>query len=174
MILTDEQCKEVISWTNLYGKENVRYCEDVCGPLSGLHKSRLDYNITEVKRDSRTQWFFSLLKDYLSPQYPNNTVDEADYFYLHEFFEGALFKKHIDKNRENSWQLVVGATLNNEYEGGKLLTYNPDMELASTKGELYNMDSAVLHEVTKVTKGSRYSFVKFVEDKELNNSKNIL
>ena len=70
--------------------------------------------------------------------------------------------------------MVVGATLNNEYEGGRLLTYSPDSELATRKGELYNMNSSVLHEVTEITKGTRYSFVKFVEDSELNNSKKVL
>jgi predicted 2-oxoglutarate/Fe(II)-dependent dioxygenase YbiX len=63
--------------------------------------------------------------------------------------------------------LIVGAKLNNDFEGGKLLTYNPDGELATESGVLYKMDSEVLHEVTEITKGTRYSFVYFINYKDL-------
>jgi predicted 2-oxoglutarate/Fe(II)-dependent dioxygenase YbiX len=47
------------------------------------------------------------------------------------------------------------------------LTYNPNGELATEVGKIYKMNSEVLHEVTEVTKGTRYSFVYFITYKEL-------
>ena len=173
MVLTNMQCNEIISWINLFGKSNVRYCPDVCSPV-GLHKSRLDYNITEVRRVETTQWFFDLVSEFLSTEYPNNKIKNGNFFYAHEFFTGGKFTKHVDKDRQNDWSLIVGATLNSDYEGGKLLTYNPKGELATTPGELYKMDSSILHEVTEITKGTRYSFVYFITYSELGLSHTII
>jgi hypothetical protein len=90
MKLTTDQCNEIISWTDKFGKSNVRYCPDVCSP-AGLHKSRLDYNITEVKRVESTQWFFDIISDFISEEYPNNKVKEGDFFYAHEFLSDIFF-----------------------------------------------------------------------------------
>ena len=104
----------------------------------------------------------------------DNSVNEGEFFYLHRWDEGNKFEKHIDKRREDSWYLVVGASLNDDYEGGKLLCYNPDIEIASTKGELYKMGAEVLHEVTEITSGTRYSFVYFIKQPLLYPKKQLL
>lgn len=166
MKLTTEQCNEIISWISVFGKSNVRNCPDVCSP-AGLHKSRLDYNITEVKRVESTQWFFDLISEFLSHEYPNNKIKEGRFFYAHEFFTGAKFTKHVDKDRQHDWKVIVGAKLNDDFRGGELLTYNPDGEIATEAGLLYRMDSEVLHEVTEVTEGTRYSFVYFISHQDL-------
>lgn len=166
MKLTEKQCEEIISWMSYFGKSNVRYCPDVCSP-AGLHKSRLDYNICEVKREQSTQWFFDLISEFLKDDFPNNKIKEGRFFYAHEFFTGGKFAKHVDKERQNDWAVIVGAKLNDDFEGGRLITYNPDGELATESGVLYKMNSDVLHEVTEITKGTRYSFVYFISHKEL-------
>ena len=173
MILTQDQCNEIISWHKIYKMGNVRECSDVCHP-AGLHKSRLDYNISEVPRDPNTQWLFDYVADYLRSDFPNNTVSTKPFFYLHKFETGHKFTKHVDRDRQNDWKHIVGASLNSEYEGGKLITYNPDRELASNAGELYSMDASILHEVTEVTAGNRLSFVFFITVKELGLYKSIL
>lgn len=166
MVLTKSQCEEIISWIPHFGKNNVRYCPDVCSP-SGMRKSRLDYNICEVRRKEFTQWFFDLISEFLKKDYPNNKIKEGEYFYAHEFFTGGKFIKHVDRERKQDWALVVGAILNDDFEGGKLITYDPDGELATEQGVIYKMSSEVLHEITEVTKGTRYSFVYFITYNEL-------
>jgi len=166
MKLTTEQCSEIISWMDIYGKTNVKNILEF-GP-SGRYKNGIDYNITNVPRDENTQWIFDIIQDFLKDKYPNNNINKTNsYFYINEFFKGAKFDKHIDKRRNCSWTVIVGATLNSDFEGGKLLTYNPDGELAFKKGKLYKMESNHLHEVTEVTKGTRYSFVCFIQNKYL-------
>ena len=94
-------------------------------------------------------------------------INRGKFFYCLEYTIGAKFKKHRDKDRERDWALIVGATLNKDFEGGKLLSYKPDGELATTQGELYKMNSETIHEVTEVTSGVRYSFVYFITYEEL-------
>lgn len=173
MILNKKQCEEIISWLRKYNAMNVRECSDVCHP-AGLYKSKLDYNIAEVKREKETQWFFDLISNFLLKDYPNNRVYEGEFFYVHEFFTGAKFSKHVDRDRQQDWAIIVGAKLNDDFKGGKLLTYNPDGELAQNVGELYVMDSKVLHEVTEVTSGTRFSFVYFIPFDQLGLPKSIL
>lgn len=173
MILTESQCTEIISWHTIFSTYNVRNCPNVVS-TAGLHKSRLDYNLCEVRRNEMTQWFFDLISDFLKTNYPNNTVNNREYFYIHKFEEGHRFGKHIDKDRMDEWVLVVGAILNSEFEGGRLITYNPDGELATKAGEIYKMDASILHEVTEVTSGVRYSFVFFISHSELGIKKSII
>lgn len=160
MTLTKQQCTEIISWMEIYGKTSVK---NVYEP-SGKYTNGINYNITSVPRNKDTQWIFDLMQNFLYSVYPDNKVSEvSSYFYINEFFKGGRFDKHIDKRRNCSWTEIVGATLNSDFEGGKLLTYNPNSELGKTAGELYRMDSKLLHEVTEVTSGTRYSFVCFIE-----------
>lgn len=166
MILTKEQCNEIISWMDIYGKTSVKNVLEFSP--SGRYKDGINYNITDLPRDKNTQWIFDTIENFLKEDYPNNSISNTDsYFYINEFYEGGKFDKHIDKKRNCSWSVIVGATLNSEFEGGHLLTYNPDGILAQNVGELYKMDSKHLHEVTKITKGTRYSFVCFVQNKLL-------
>ena len=45
-----------------------------------MRKSRLDYNICEVRRKEFTQWFFDLISEFLKKDYPNNKIKEGNIF----------------------------------------------------------------------------------------------
>lgn len=171
--LTDNQCAEIISWHKHYYMGNVRECSDICSP-AGLHKSRLNYNIAEITNDNNSAWLFKLISNSLKEEFPNNRVENKPFFYLHKFDKGDKFTRHVDRDRQNDWIKIVGGILNSGFEGGKLLTYNPDGELATKAGELYSMDASTPHEVTEVLHGSRFSFVFFLTAEELGISKSIL
>lgn len=172
MILSKKECDEIISFGKEFEMTSVLVSSDA--HPSGLKKTKLEYDIAYVKRTENTQWVFDKISEYLSPIYPTNKVSEREYFYLHKFEKGNRFTKHIDKHRQNDWVLVVGGILNDDFEGGRLLTYNPDGELATKMGEIYTMDASVLHEVTEITKGVRHSFVFFIEQKDLGLEKVII
>lgn len=156
-MLTQEECNKVISYHS-YDKVNIHdYVHK-----EGIHKKRIDYNISIVPRDSNTQWFFNKVHEFLLPTYPTSRVNEMDIFYNFEYYPGMKFTKHVDKKRDCSWHVVVGGILNSEFEGGRLLAYDPDQELAKNPGELYLMPAEQEHEVTEITSGVRYSFVFFI------------
>lgn len=172
MTFTKKECDEIISWQYKFPMTSV-LVSPAAHP-AGLKKSKLEYGISQVDRVPETQWAFDKISEYLRPEYPNNNVNERGFFYLHKFEEGHYFSKHIDRDRQNDWALVVGGILNDDFEGGKLITYNPDGELATRMGEVYKMDVNILHEVTQITKGIRYSFVFFVEHQYLGVDKAII
>lgn len=173
MIFNSDQCREIISWHQHYNMMNVSENPNVDFP-ERIQKKELDYNIAFVTRDDRTQWFFDSIHTFLLDEYPNNLAHEGPFFYLHKWDKGNKFEKHIDKRRECSWRLVCGATLNSDFEGGKLIAYNPEFEFASKVGEVYLMGAERLHEVTEITSGTRFSFVYFLSAMRLGEEKTII
>ena len=161
MILTPKQVNEIIDWRLEFDMRNVLDCPLTVGK-KGIYQNKLKYDIALVERRSDTQWFFDLIQEYIKDDYPDNRASEGECFYLHKWGVGDKFTKHVDKQRNDSWGLVVGASLNSDYEGGNLIAYNPNEELATNVGELYTMSIKRLHEVTEVTSGLRYSFVYFI------------
>lgn len=169
-ILNLDECNKLIDYHNDYGKMNITdYPHN-----QGIYKSRLNYNVSLVTRDTETQWVYDKLSEFLKDEYPLNIVDELEFLYLHEFKEGMKFTKHIDRDRDCSWYMIIGATLNSEFTGGELLLYNPNDVIADKLGEVYLMDSNREHEVTEVISGTRYSFVIFLTKKDLGIDKSII
>ncbi len=64
--------------------------------------------------------------------------------------------------------LTVQLSDENDYEGGDLLLYNGSTsdKLSRGKGSVIVFDSRIYHEITKVTKGVRYSLVKWYHGDE--------
>jgi predicted 2-oxoglutarate/Fe(II)-dependent dioxygenase YbiX len=84
---------------------------------------------------------------------------------IHNYKIGDAFPKHIDRSAPYTDRLYnVGIQLNsmNEYDGGDYIVYtdNKNTELISKEvGNCYYYASDVLHEVSPITKGERWSFV---------------
>jgi len=83
-------------------------------------------------------------------RYEVGTVMRKHFDHIHSIFDGQLKGIPILS--------FVGA-LNDEYEGGKMLVR--DVEFSLKQGDIIIMPSCFMfpHEITEVTKGTRYSFV---------------
>ena len=171
MKLTKDQCKKLIDLHKhpVHKSKNINdFKEGEINTSAGLKKSRIDYQMSMVERTEETQWFFDIVGDYLDENgYPNNTVRETAYFNNFEYYPGMKFERHIDKHRMDIWEKIVGGVLNEDFEGGRLIYYNPDFEIPRKAGEIYLTDASLEHEVTKVTKGKRYSWLFFLTKAEL-------
>jgi predicted 2-oxoglutarate/Fe(II)-dependent dioxygenase YbiX len=88
---------------------------------------------------------------------------------IHKYNVGDYFDKHIDsvergyKNRA----YVVGFHINDDYDGGEYILYNPDSIVDKTPGIPYFFKSDRLHEISKITKGIRKSAFLFVNYEDL-------
>ena len=88
---------------------------------------------------------------------------------IHKYIMGDYFDKHIDaverdyKNRA----YVIGFHINDEYEGGDYLLYNPYEIIDKTICVPYCFKSNRLHEITKITKGIRKSVLIFINHEDL-------
>jgi predicted 2-oxoglutarate/Fe(II)-dependent dioxygenase YbiX len=85
---------------------------------------------------------------------------------IHKYNVGDYFEKHTDKNYKNrAW--VVGFHINDEYEGGDYILYNPSGVIDKTVGIPYCFKSDRVHEITKITKGVRKSGLIFIDYEDL-------
>ena len=161
---TKKECKEIIK----IGKQT-SFIEG--RTRSGVTKHRLS-KINWMYPSHETQWIFRRLTDYL--------VDLNKQFFkfdLFGFIEGLQFTcykapdnfytKHTDlfmNGPVRKLSMSLQLTDPNEYKGGDLRLHLADEPtiLAKDQGKLYVFPSYTLHEVTSVTKGTRYSLVAWI------------
>ena len=97
---------------------------------------------------------------------------------LSRYTLGQFYNKHVDFNGNSNTKsytrklsMSVQLSDENSYEGGDLIIfYSGEKYIApKVKGTVIVFDSRLTHEVTPITKGERYSLVKwFHGDKPLN------
>jgi predicted 2-oxoglutarate/Fe(II)-dependent dioxygenase YbiX len=86
---------------------------------------------------------------------------------------GEYFKKHEDRgdNYPHRYKtLIIQLSADDDYDGGKLVLYDNKKikPIDSTIGNTLIFNSNILHEVTPVTNGVRYTFVCWLRKKDLN------
>jgi len=156
---TKNECAEIINLSNIFKSTH----------SSNLFKRQdFNYYYHVVVRDSTTQWIFNRLSDFLKTEYPNNKLYEMPEIYLHRYLTGNEFARHNDSTNHPDQLLNIGVCLNDEYEGGEFIAYNPDEILPKVVGTIYTMRSDREHEVKKITKGERWSLILFLNKYHLN------
>ena len=133
-----------------------------------LLKSRRNVNI----QFSDINWINALLQGYI--RYANCanfhydlSDEDKELAQISKYSEGEYYKQHKDFGKNNhltrKLSLTVQLSDENDYEGGDLLLYNGSTsdKLSRGKGSVIVFDSRIYHEITKVTKGVRYSLVKW-------------
>ena len=79
---------------------------------------------------------------------------------------GSFFGKHKDNSHSvtnhRKQSVVIQLSEESDYEGGELIISNKVAN--KTIGNTIVFDSRLIHEVTKLTKGTRYSFIGWVTE----------
>lgn len=98
------------------------------------------------------------------------------HLFIHYYQVGDYFGKHRDSIEigANNRAYVVGFNINDDYEGGDYILYNPDEMINKTAGIPYYFKSDREHEITKVKRGIRKSAVLFINYENLYIEKNLL
>ena len=98
------------------------------------------------------------------------------HLFIHYYQVGDYFGKHRDSIEigANNRAYVVGFNINDDYEGGDYILYNPDEMINKTAGIPYYFKSDREHEITKVKGGIRKSAVLFINYENLYIEKNLL
>ena len=155
---TDIECKKIISYSESFIKRNV---SDL------VQHDNISYNWYLVTRNEDTQWVFDKFKEKVNEKYPNNKLDQKEHFNLHHYNVGNEFTVHIDSHRNPDQALVAGSILNNEFEGGEFIYYDPYEVYSEEKGNIYYFSTERPHEVTEITKGERWAMLMFITPEEL-------
>lgn len=120
-------------------------------PHKKHHKVDLAYSADYGPAKNYT-WFIDLIKKDVKKLNPN--FEMSEWCSLMAYTEGSFFKPHTDASSYDAY-LSAGYNLNKEFEGGDYIikghTIYPDI------GELFTFGRDDVHEVTEITKGTRFS-----------------
>ena len=153
-----QECNEIINLSNTFKPKH----------SSTLFKREdFNYYYHVVYRDKNTQWIFDRLTEFLSNEYPKNKINEMSEIYLHRYLVGNEFAKHNDSTTHPNQILNIGVCLNENYEGGEFMVYDPFQILPKKTGTIYTMKSDREHEVKKILGGERWSLILFLDKHNL-------
>jgi PKHD-type hydroxylase len=166
-VFTPEECKKIIEVGN-----NLPFTQGTVGDTATFADSIRRCSVSWIYPTAENAWMFRIMTD--SVQAANSTYFN---FHLSGFQEGFQFTKyeatgekylpHIDKmmgNRIRKLSVSVQLTDSTEYEGGDFIPHLSSKTETAPKEQGMGIffPSYVLHEVTPVTKGTRYSLVAWV------------
>ena len=164
----------------LFSKEECDYIINLSKELDELkpygYKDSVDnekitirYCVWVINRNDKTQWIFNKIHTYFENETNLKIKKELDKIYIHKYIEGQKFEKHADTYYKTQIHNVV-VCLNNNYDGGEFVLYNPELILPKKQGSIYTFLSARMHEVKEILNGERWSIIGFlhIENIEIN------
>ena len=138
-----------------------------------LYKKKIKYTHYQINRADETQWIFDKINLYLTKYKKIKILKSVDAIHMHSYSEGDEFMRHRDIYYEGQ-VLNVGVCLNDDYDGGDFVLYEPYEPLPKKQGSIYSFKNTREHEVLKITKGIRWSLIAFLFDEHIQISKNLL
>ena len=168
--IPDDICNKIIS------------CSDKLSYKSGVTQRGVDdgRNVDVKFLNDNFNWINALLCAYgifancKNFQYELSKCD-VEGVQLSQYKIGQLYTKHVDfngdpdtKSHTRKLSMSVQLSEKNSYDGGDLIIYyGGEQYIASkVKGTVIVFDSRLTHEVTPITKGERYSLVKWFHGDE--------
>ena len=152
-MFTLDECKKIISYSETYRLKTVN------GGYPGYNK--IQYSGWDIKYDSETKWAFDIIYGEFTKQTGLELISKPNSFSLHKYVSGEMFEKHNDVNDpKRIWN--IGTNLNDDYQGGNFILYDPEIILDKTPGKIYTFESIRHHEVKEITSGERWSLLMFI------------
>ena len=143
---------------SLQNKENPKGKREV--NMQFIDINWIDHIVLGYIRSANFQNFNYNLSDYNKERTQFTCYSQGDFYHIHCDYDDTIG----DPNHTRKLSLSLQLSDEKDYEGGDLLIYpRPDKIILApkAKGSVIVFDSRLFHEVTKVTKGSRYSLVKW-------------
>jgi hypothetical protein len=192
VIFTKEECEKIIKYKDKYDLflvtpktsliENTRTVYHKENNYNGI-KIELGkdwvkkYNVWDIPINQETIWFYDKIYTWFI-SISGVKIDKNIYFNnpnaahkLHEYVVGDKFDLHVDKNDDvldRIWNL--GIQLNSDYEGGDYICYDRNgspIYISKKIGNVVAYQSDVLHEISEIKNGVRYSMVIKIHSWEL-------
>jgi len=167
VLLTPQECKDIISscndewWPSLLGKEE--------------YKPELRKSFVHIKKPSKGEALYEYVQRGLSLVSEELVTEEPLLIQVLKYKEGGFIYKHkddittsLDGFVQARYYFII--LLNDDFEGGDFLAFNNQDKLYAFDKKVGNVlvgDPTMFHEVTKVTKGERYSLICFIRQDQL-------
>lgn len=165
MMFTKEECEKIISMAELSLMDNSKsYFK---------YDDNIKYKVLNIERNETTSWIFDKMCNYFTNKTNIKIKKPLDILHIHNYKVGDFFKKHKD-NLYPTQIHNIGVCLNDDYDGGEFVLYEPYEMLPKKQGEIYTFESLRLHEVKEITKGERWSIIAFLHLDNLELKKGLL
>lgn len=176
VIFSKELCSDIISLCNEWHRSKVYANHGVHEfELSNFRKSSQSVHFT-YKQDP----IYSALNEYVSTYNLKFTADKLKYMVC-KYQEGEFVKYHNDSYGDpvdRKYSLVAQLSPGNAYSGGDFAYYTKKKRnkliLERELGNALMFPSEQYHEVEKVTKGTRYSFVMFIPKQDISSNMSVI
>jgi hypothetical protein len=124
-------------------------------------RENISYTYYNIYKNEKIEWIFNRISDYLIHEKNIEVVKPFNVIHLHKYLSGNKFERHSDIYYPNQI-LNVGVCLNDDYDGGEFILYNPTQSIPKKQGLIYSFKNTTEHEVKEITKGTRYSLIVFL------------
>lgn len=157
-LFTLDECNQIINSLDTDNWKRIRYQPEVNTPLMA------DYFLMEYIKDDFVKHRF---RNLINSNF-HFKVNEVN-IHVIKYNEGQFFGRHTDRNK-NSEKLKdffynINVVLNDEFEGGEFWL-DDKLFLGNTPGVAYYYNSDTWHEVTPIVKGTRYSMLCYVRERD--------
>lgn len=154
---TKEECTSIINLSlELDGIKRDVNSKNVERP-----RENISYTYYNIYKNKKVEWIFNKITDYLTHEKNIEVVNPFDVIHLHKYLSGNKFERHRDIYYPNQL-LNVGVCLNDDYDGGDFILYNPTIIIPKKQGLIYSFKNTTEHEVKEITSGIRYSLILFL------------
>lgn len=124
------------------------------------------YESYQIDYNESTKWIFNKLQNFFEIQTNLKIKKLKEKIHFHKFVKGNWFEKHNDI-RDNRLY-AIGVLLNDNFEGGDFKLYIPnEYTLNKETGNSYIFDVNIMHEITPILKGERYSLLWFLQTEHI-------
>lgn len=146
---TKDECEQIINLSNTLTKVQR---DESPRPIS--------YDFYSIGYTEDLKWIFDRMNSYFTESTGIKVIKNLDAIHLFDYSVGDKFARHRD-TYYNGQVWNIGVCLNDNYEGGDFVLYNPNTTLQKKQGTIYTFKCTHEHEVMEVTKGNRWSLIGF-------------
>jgi Rps23 Pro-64 3,4-dihydroxylase Tpa1-like proline 4-hydroxylase len=157
MLFSKEECDFIMNLSKELDQVNPYAYKDKINN----EKKMINYSVWVINRNDKTQLIFDKIHTYFQNETNLKIKKELDKIYLHKYTKGQKFEKHTDTFYKTQIH-NIGVCLNDNYEGGEFVLYNPEISLPKKQGSIYTFLSERVHEVKEILNGERWSIIGFL------------
>jgi predicted 2-oxoglutarate/Fe(II)-dependent dioxygenase YbiX len=157
-LFTSYECEKLIKLSQKTGEFYNSAEEKIPGVL---------YHKYTVKNTENTNWIFERLTNHFITKTNLCLRKVPDEFFINKYEKNCSFALHNDGyDFKRIWSLVV--QLSDDYTGGDLNLYlDKKIKIKKNIGNCVMFRPEIFHEVTKITKGTRWSLILFLENENI-------
>jgi hypothetical protein len=153
MIFTKSECEYIINLSNKLSPIEPYSSND--------NAFKVNYSAWTLLLNDDTKWIFDRIGLFFMNKTNLKIKKKLDTLYIHKYIRGQQFEKHNDTHYKTQIH-NVGVCLNDDYDGGEFILYEPDEVLPKKQGIIYTFPSSQYHKVKQITNGERWSIIGFL------------